>query len=298
MAVPDFQSMMLPLLQFHADGKPHSTAESYNFIVNKFGLTEQDQSEKLPSGGQTKLRNRVTWAQIHLKGAEVLQSVSRGIYAITERGRQLLAASHEMINCKLLRQFPEYIQFTSPRGKETIVEPPTGKTPQEALEEAYAQLRDALVNDLRDRMQHCSPAFFERMVVDVLVGMGYGGSRADAGEAVGRSGDGGIDGIIKEDRLGLDVIYVQAKRWSDAVSRPEIQKFAGALVGQRANKGIFITSSRFTADARAYAASIGMKIVLIDGEELASHMIEHGIAVTAEQTYIVKKLDSDYFSEE
>ncbi len=207
---------------------------------------------------------------------------------------------------KVLNQYPEFQQFQNLKGtrsgdKSKDIEgglDSAGTTPSEALEKAYENLRDELAEDLLDRLKQTTPPFFERIVVELLVKMGYGGSRADAGKAIGRSGDGGVDGIIKEDRLGLDVVYIQAKRWdTNAVGRPDVMQFAGALQAQKATKGIFITTSRFTEDARGYVAQIGSKIVLIDGEQLAQLMIESDVGVSTVSLYPVKKIDSDYFDE-
>lgn len=307
MAVPDYQSVMLPLLQFAAKKRGEiSTSEAVEALANELGLTVDDLKEMLPSGIQSTFVNRVGWASTYMKKAGLLQATRRGFYKITARGRDLLKKQPKAINVKLLKQYPEFLEFQQLKGTRSgdkVIEPQgtldvSTATPSEALESAYENLRDELADELLGRLKKISPAFFERVVVELLVKMGYGGSRADAGKAIGRSGDGGIDGIIKEDKLGLDVVYIQAKRWdNNPVGRPDVMQFAGALQGQRATKGIFITTSRFTDNARNYVSQIGSKIVLIDGEQLTSLMIEHDVGVSTVSLYPVKKVDSDYFEE-
>ncbi len=307
MTVPDYQSVMLPLLQFAArKGTEISTSEAVEVLANEFRLTENDLKEMLPSGIQPTFVNRVGWASTYMKKAELLESTRRGFYQITARGIELIKKQPKVINVRLLKQYPEFLAFQKLKGtrrgeKDNDSTGPSDlstATPSEALEAAYENLRDELADELLGKLKKISPAFFERVVIELLVKMGYGGTRADAGKAIGRSGDGGIDGIIKEDKLGLDVVYIQAKRWdSNPVGRPDVMQFAGALQAQRANKGIFITTSRFTDDARNYVSQIGSKIVLIDGEQLTGLMIEHDIGVSTVSLYPVKKVDSDYFDE-
>lgn len=307
MAVPDYQSVMLPLLRFAAQKESEiSTSEAVEALAKELGLTEDDLKEMLPSGIQATFVNRVGWASTYMKKAGLLEATRRGFYQITDRGKDILKKDPKTINVKLLKQYPEFLEFQQLRGTRSGDKAPESKrtsdistaTPSEALEAAYENLRDELSDELLSRLKKISPAFFERIVVELLVKMGYGGSRADAGKAIGRSGDGGIDGIIKEDKLGLDVVYIQAKRWdNNPVGRPDVMQFAGALQAQRANKGIFITTSRFTDDARSYVSQIGSKIVLIDGEQLTSLMIEHDVGVSTVSLYPVKKVDSDYFEE-
>ncbi len=307
MAVPDYQSVMLPLLKFAAQkGTETSTSEAVEALAKELGLSEDDLKEMLPSGIQLTFVNRVAWASTYMKKAGLLEATRRGFYQITDRGRDLLKKQPKTINVKLLKQYPEFIEFQQLKGTRSGDKLTESKgtsdistaTPSEALEAAYENLRDELSDELLARLKKISPAFFERVVVELLVKMGYGGSRADAGKAIGRSGDGGIDGIIKEDKLGLDVVYIQAKRWdNNPVGRPDVMQFADALQAQRANKGIFITTSRFTDDARIYVFQIGSKIVLIDGEQLTSLMIEHDVGVSTVSLYPVKKVDSDYFEE-
>lgn len=302
MAIPDYQSIMLPLLRFAADGNEHSLREGIEGVAEKFGLTEAERKELLPSGQQPTFDNRVAWARTYLSKGALLDSPRRGYFCITQRGREVLAKNPTVINVKFLEQFPEFIEFRAkrnePKESAETTEAQNLQTPGELLESAYQKLREDLSAELLKTVRESSPTFFERIVIDVLVKMGYGGSRKEAGKAVGRSGDEGIDGIINEDRLGLDVIYIQAKRWQAAVGRPEIQKFVGALQGQRANKGIFITTSAFTREAEDYAAKIPSKIVLIDGEQLSQLMIDHNVGVALVTSYETKKIDSDYFIEE
>ena len=299
MAIPDYQSIMLPLLKFAGDQKEHSLREVIEILADHFNLTSDERRELLPSGQQEVFKNRVGWARTYMKKAMLLESPRRGYFKITERGMAVLSKNPQEINVKFLEQFEEFRQFRAlRREKPKIVEEELGRTPEEALENAYQNLRDDLANDLLEQIKNSPPGLFESIVVDLLVKMGYGGSRKDAGQAIGRSGDEGIDGIIKEDRLGLDIIYIQAKRWENAVGRPEIQKFAGALQGQRAKRGIFITTSNFSREANDYALKIDTKIILIDGERLAQLMIDFSIGVTTVSTYEVKKIDTDYFTEE
>jgi restriction system protein len=305
MAVPDYQSLMLPLLQFAArKGTEISTNEAVEALAKELDLTEDDLREKLPSGTQSTFINRVGWAATYMKKAGLLETTRKGFYQITDRGRDLLEKQPKTIDVKLLRQYPEFLEFVKgTRSSDKATEQKTSSeissaTPLEQLEAAYENLRDKLADELLAKLKKVSPAFFEKVVVELLVKMGYGGSRADAGKAIGRSGDGGIDGIIKEDKLGLDVVYIQAKRWdSNPVGRPDVMQFVGALQAQRASKGIFITTSRFTDDARSYVSQIGSKIVLIDGEQLTNLMIEHDVGVSTVSLYPVKKVDSDYFEE-
>ncbi len=265
-------------------------------------LSEVDLKKRLPSGLQSTFSNRMNWAATYLKKAGLLEPTRRGFYQITSRGRELLAQNPPEITVKLLRQYPEFVEFKNLKGtrsgKDQTDVMTNEITPSEALERAYDNIRGELANNLLSMLKQTSPSFFERIVVELLVRMGYGGSRSDAGQAIGKTGDGGIDGIIKEDKLGLDVVYVQAKRWDNhSVGRPDVMQFAGALQAQHANKGIFITTSRFTQEAREYVAQIGSKIVLIDGEYLCQLMIEYDIGVSVVSVYPVKKIDSDYFNE-
>jgi restriction system protein len=302
MAIPDYQTCMLPLLKYHADGQEHTNRDSIDSLANQFGLTENERRLMLPSGVQGLFDNRVNWARTYMKKAGLLESPKRGVHKITKRGLDVLKKNPKRIDVAYLGQFQEFKDFRALRHAKPEDEgqefDPNSRTPEESLEGAYQKLRGDLAADLLQRLKACSPAFFERLVVEVIVKMGYGGTRNDAGKAIGKSGDGGIDGIIKEDKLGLDAIYIQAKRWENTVGRPDLQKFIGALAQQRAKKGLFITTSAFSADAEDCVSRIDAKVVLIDGEALAQMMIDHDVGVSTVGTYEVKKVDSDYFSEE
>ncbi len=305
MTVPDFQSMMLPFLKIAGDGQEHGFSGTLEVLAKQLGLTSEDLKETLPSG-QSRFDNRAGWARTHLKKAGLLESTGRGRFRISERGKQVLKNSPDRIDLKFLMQFPEFVEFrkvarqgnkATPDGE---INDEPDQTPEEALENSYQRLRGTLAQELLERIKGCSPSFFERLVVDLLVAMGYGGTRKDAGQAIGQSGDEGIDGIIKEDKLGLDAVYIQAKRWSRerTVGRPVVQAFMGSLAGQKARKGVLITTSQFSQDAREYINRIDTKIVLIDGEELAQLMIDHGVGVNEVATYTLKKVDADYFDNE
>lgn len=310
MAVPDFQSIMLPLLRFVGrHGTEISTNDVIDALASDLSLSEEELQEMLPSGTQRTFFNRTSWAVTYLKKAGLLEATRRGFYRITQRGQVLLEQPLERIDIKYLEKYPEFLAFKNLKGTRSTRSTPShfeesspiaanSGTPLEALEAAYENLRDELAEELLSKLKAVTPAYFERIVVELLVKMGYGGSRSDAGKAIGRSGDGGIDGIIKEDKLGLDAVYIQAKRWdTNAVGRPDVMQFAGALQLQHATKGIFITTSRFTDEARSYVAQIGSKIVLIDGAQLADLMIDHDVGVSVVSQYPVKKIDSDFFSE-
>lgn len=303
MAIPDYQSIMLPLLKFVGDEREYSLREVTNALAKQFLLNETDLQELLPSGKQGVFINRVGWARTYLSKAELLVSTKRGFFKISNRGVEILNQNLPSINNKILKQFPEFNEFQNRKNEKfdkanvKVDEEDENKTPEESLEIAYRIIRVNLAIEIVEKIKSCSPNFFEFLVVDLLVKMGYGGTREDAGERLGKSGDGGIDGIIKEDRLGLDVIYLQAKRWENIVGRPEIQKFAGALQEQRARKGVFITTSDFTREAREFAAMIDSKIILIDGEQLAELMIDYNVGVANATVYEIKRIDSDYFLE-
>ncbi len=293
---------MLPLLKLAGDGEIHKFRSAVEELGNYFNLTLEERRELLPSGKQPTFDNRVGWARTYMTKAGLLQSPKRGLFQITVRGKEVLSKNLIKIDKNYLEQFPEFIelqQLKKPLEKpESIINDSDGNTnPEENLENAYQILRTELGAEILKNIKSCTPDFFEQLVVDLLVKMGYGGSRKEAGEALGKSGDEGIDGIIKEDRLGLDIIYLQAKRWENVVGRPEIQKFAGALEGQRANKGIFITTSNFSKEAKNYANNINKKIILIDGIQLVDYMIDHNVGVTTEAVYELKIIDLDYFSE-
>lgn len=304
--IPDYQSLMLPLLKLVSDKKEYKYRELIENLALEFKLTDDERKELLASGNQPIFDNRVGWAKTYLKKAGLIDSSSRATFIITEQGLKVLGKNPERIDAKYLRQFPSFLEFIHPdknevESEETVISQETlSRTPEENLDKAYQQLRKSLASELLNKVIDLSPAFFERLVIDLLVKMGYGGSIKDAGKAIGKSGDEGIDGTIKEDKLGLDIIYVQAKRWKpgNVVGRPEIHKFVGALAGQGAKKGIFITTSSFTKDAVDYTPKNETKIVLIDGERLAQHMIDYNIGCTVQQIYELKRIDSDYFDEE
>jgi restriction system protein len=303
MPVPDFQSLMLPILEIYIDQLEHGQQEVIDLLSKKLKLSEEEINELLPSGKQNRFKNRVGWATIYLMKSGLLDRPSRGKYKISPRGQDVLKEKPQKINMKYLEKFPEYRDFKEFRNENVEVNPPNTQsvetsTPQELLESSYQDLRWQLSHDLLERVKQSSPLFFERLVVDLLLNLGYGGSRRDAGKAIGRTGDDGIDGVINEDKLGLDVVHIQAKRWQNPVGRPDIQNFVGSLEGQKSKKGVFITTSKFTTEAKEYIKRIEKKIVLIDGEQLSQLMIDNGVGVSEESRYIVNKLDEDYFIEE
>lgn len=291
---------MLPALRLLSARSPMTTVEVRDELARQFSLTQSDLAEMLPSGRQSTFANRVAWAYSYLKQAGLIASPRRGSYEISPRGREVLAASPDRIDIRFLQRFPEFQAFRAPSDSEE--QSPTAApdaavelTPDEQIRSGNERLREQLARQLLERTLNISPASFEKLVVDVLVKLGYGGSRADAAQVVGGSGDEGIDGIIKADRLGLDSVYVQAKRWQNTVGRPEIQRFAGALQGQRARKGVLITTSSFTSEAKAYASGLQTTIVLIDGRELAELMMDAGVGVSTAEVISILKADEDYF---
>lgn len=307
MAIPTYDQLMLPVLRLAAErGTAVTLREAVDVLGKQFQLTDAELQEYLPSGTQKKFINRVSWAITYLKKAGLLESVGRGWFRVTDRGMALLEERPEFIDLKTLERYPEFVAFRtrSHRDRNDAAHRTEARnilaetSPTETLEAVYEYLRNELAEELLEKLKAGSPRFFEQVVIDLLVKMGYGGSRADAGQAVGKSGDGGIDGIIKEDKLGLDMIYVQAKRWDNTpVGSQEIMKFAGALQAHRATKGVFITTSRFTPDAADYVKHISTKIVLIDGATLARLMIDHDVGVSTIATYPLKQTDNDYFDE-
>jgi restriction system protein len=297
-AIPDFQSLMLPLLKLADDGVEHSLAASRAPLADQFGLTEDERKELLPSGQQPRFNNRVAWAKVYLERAKLLEKTRRAHFTITPRGREVLLDPPERIDISFLKRFPEFDDFRSkvePATEDGSIET---ETPEEALEAAYEKIRQDLAAQLLEQVKSASPEFFERLVLDLMLKMGYGGSEEAAASLTAPGADAGIDGIINEDRLGLDVIYLQAKRWENTVGRPEIHRFVGALHGKRAKKGVFITTSSFSHDAIEYAAMIDPKVVLIDGIRLAQLMIDFNVGVSRSRTYEIKRIDSDYFAEE
>ena len=305
--IPSYQDVLLPFLKILSDEKEHPLKEIVEKISLEFNLSAEEKEQLVPSGQFSIIRGRVGWARTYLKMAVLITYVRRGVCKITERGKNTLKNNLEEIDANYLKQFPEFIEFLKGNKKEDssvslkdIVQDSVKSniTPDEIMEKAYLNIRLSLESEILEVLKSVNPYFFEKIVVQLLVKMGYGGSIQDAGKAIGKSGDGGIDGIIKEDKLGLDVIYIQAKRWEGSVGRPEIQKFVGALAGQRAKKGVFITTSSFSKDAVSYATQMDVKIILIDGEDLAQYMIDYNLGVSVQSTYEIKKIDSDYFEEE
>ncbi len=301
MTIPRHEDMMLSILRQLQDGHTKEMRQITESMAKVFNLTEADLAQRLPSGTDYTFANRVSWARTYLKKAGLLESPGRSLIKITELGLKALAENLTQIDDAYLRQFPGYLEFMAVKPPKTPKEKTLQvivDTPEEMIESGYSAIRAALAKELLDSLGKTSPSYFERIVIEVLVKMGYGGSLKDAGEAVGRAGDGGIDGVIKEDKLGLDTIYVQAKRWSTSVGRPTVQEFVGSLEGVRAQRGIIITTSKFTSEAEAYVQQIGKRIVLIDGPTLADLMIEHDVGVTPVKTFQLKRIDSDYFTEE
>lgn len=305
MAIPGYQEFMLPLLQLAADGQEHKITDAIDLLADQFELSEEEREIPLPSGTQTRLYNRVTWALTYLSKSLLTEKTGRGRFRLAPRGAEVLQQNPGRIDNRFLEQFPEYRAFktkrtdkiqagTAAKDASALVEDPDA-TPDERLDIAYKELRETLVDELLERVRGLKPKKFEQLVVDVLVAMGYGGSQLDAAQVVGKSGDGGIDGVIKEDRLGLDMVYVQAKRHEADIGPGAIREFVGSLGEHKATKGVFITCGGFTSGAKEAAAKAHFRIVLIDGDQLAEYMIDHGVAVTDHRTYTVKKLDSDYF---
>jgi restriction system protein len=307
MPVPGYQEFMLPLVKLAADGQEHKITDAIDTLADQFGISEQDREIMLPSGTQTRLYNRVTWALTYLTKSLLLEKTARGRFKIALRGMDVLKQKVTRIDNSFLAQFDEFQAFKKKRNKSISVMAPTGEdgddgedtslTPLERVEGGYNELREALADELLSRVRAMTPKAFEQLVVDVLVAMGYGGSQLDAAQVVGKSGDGGIDGVIKEDRLGLDMVYVQAKRHTADVGPGAIREFVGSLGEHKANKGVFITCGGFTSGATEAAAKAHFRIVLIDGDQLAEYMIDNGVGVADYKTYTVRKLDSDYFGE-
>jgi restriction system protein len=305
MPIPDYQTLMLPLLKLAGDGAVHSKRDTVPELALQFGLSEEEQKELLPSGKQGIFDNRVGWARSYLKQALLIESVQRGQFRITDRGKQVLGKNPVRIDNALLSRFPEFVEFKrrarpeQAEENDSVVAAADTDTPDDLMATGYLNRRRQIEEDVLERVKSCSPEFFERLVVKLITAMGYGGSLADAGKAIGKSGDGGIDGVIKEDKLGLEQIYIQAKRWDNAsVGRPEIQKFVGALHGKRARKGIFLTTSTFTKDAHEYANGLETKVILIDGQELAKFMFDYEVGISTESTYVIKRIDNDFFEDD
>lgn len=301
--IPDFQSLMLPFLKIMEDGQQHSIQELYENLCDQYGLTPEEKELLLPSGNHTIMKSRVGWTRTYLKKADLISSPQRGMFIITEEGKKVLAKNPDRIDVRFLKSYPAFKEWqeatkdedeTNTTGK---VENDNSKTPEELLEYSFTQLRTELAMELLDKVKSSSPSFFEILVIDLLIKMGYGGSRKEAGQVMGKSGDGGIDGLIKEDKLGLDTIYVQAKKWENTVTIHQVRDFAGSLLAKKARKGIFITTSGFPASAFEFIGNIDPRIRLIDGKELAELMVEYNVGFAVKKSYEVKRLDTDYFEE-
>lgn len=300
-SIPTFDRLMLPLLQFAGDGEDHHISEAIDALAEYLGLTETQIDELLPSGKRRKFDDRVSWAKTYLKKAKLLESTGRGKFKITQRGIQVLKSEPSHIDRAFLKQFPEFLAFITPppsndRKDDQFIE--AIETPRVLMHATYQNLIIDLAEDLLDYVLGSSPAFFERLVIDLLLAMGYGSSLENAGQTLGKSGDGGIDGYIQEDKLGLDMIYVQAKRYArdNVIGRPVVQGFVGSLMGAGASRGVLMTTSRFSKEAIEYARGIqNLKIILIDGQQLTQLMIEHDVGVSIEKVYVIKRIDSDYF---
>lgn len=305
--IPKYHELMLPLLRICKDSRDHSMREVIEQLAQQFSLSQALLAEMLPSGQQTVFENRIGWARTYLTKSCLLEKVGRGTFRITQRGLGVLKSNPKELKSKDLEKYAEFLEFRQ-RSSEGAQHQTTffteseneDLTPEESLETGFQNLKRSLSSEVLEKVKECTPSFFERLVVELLLKMGYGGSRKDAGEAIGKTGDGGIDGIIKEDRLGLDSVYIQAKCWNGnkSVGSPDIQQFAGALQAHRARKGVFITTSRFSQDARVFVSKIDSKIILIDGEQLAQLMIDFNVGVSVEKIFEIKKIDSDYFAEE
>lgn len=309
MAVPDYQTFMRPLLLLAADGDEHGVSNVIAKLAEQFCLSEEDRSQLLPSGLATVLANRVSWARTYLMKAGALEKTRRAHFRITDRGKELLREYPDGINSQTLKKFPEFIVFQQPPDESSTDTkavlgsvPPSSassETPEEAIQRAETEITRALQENLLSRIHELSPAFFERLVVDLIVAMGYGGSREYVVQAIGKSGDQGIDGIVNEDVLGLDRVYIQAKRYAadNVIGREQIQQFAGALVGHAASKGVFFTTSSFARTATEYAQKVPQRIILIDGKMLTKLMVQYSIGVRRERTVELKRVDFDYFEE-
>ena len=307
MPVPDYQTLMLPLLKVAGDGQEHRTSDVADRLARDFKLTEEERQQLLPSGKQTMFTNRVAWAKTYLVQAGLLEATKRAHFRITDRGRKVLTDTPARIDNEYLSQFPEFIQFRErghPPGKpvssdasELTATSVETQTPDELLRSTVKQIEAVLGKELLNRVLQAPPAFFERLIVKLLLAMGYGSSEDNSGRIVGQSGDGGIDGIIDQDALGLDRVYVQAKRYGleNAVSEPEIRAFTGSLGAAKASKGVFVATSYFTQPARSFAERHPFRIVLIDGAQLVTLMIRHNVGVRIDETLYLKKVDEDFF---
>lgn len=304
MAIPDYQSLMLPVLQVAAKAET-SVPFAETEIAAKFELSNEEREQMLPSGKQRVLHNRVHWAKFYLTKAGLLESPKRGRFTITPAGQRVLANPPAILDTKFLLTIPSFRDFYRAGEESQVVATPAdvdpqSATPEEVVEAAYKAVHTALKADLLERILQNSPSFFEQVIIELLVAMGYGGSHRNASEQLGRTGDGGVDGVINEDVLGLDRVYIQAKRYApgSAVGRPEIQAFTGSLVGLGASKGVFVTTSTFSAQAVEFVSRIPQRVVLIDGRRLTDLMVEHGVGVRSSRVLEFKRLDEDFFAEE
>ncbi len=312
MGTPDFQSFFYPFLKMSSDKKEHSLKEVREFMTDYFSLTDEEKSERVPSGTMTKFNNRIYWTKSYFTKAKLIENTKRAHFKITKRGLDFFSKFEDKITIKDLKEIEEFREFSkrtndknnknkskSDSSNEIITVESENQTPLERLEESYLYIQKELADELLEKVKSGTWQFFEDLVVDLMVKMGYGGSRNKAGQSIKRTSDEGIDGIINEDKLGLDVIYLQAKMWTKegGVGRPEIQKFVGALHGQRARKGVFLTTSYFSKHAYDYVEKIDPKVILIDGEMLSNLMIEYGLGTSTVESYQIKKIDLDYFEE-
>lgn len=301
MATPGFQDFFAPMLKICSDGKNYTLKEIRTKLGLALNLSEKDFEEKIPSGTESKFNNRVSWSKSYLTKAGALETITRGLYKITPRGLELLTEHPKGIKVKDLKLFPEFQEFQkrNDQNNEEVSADEQFTTPEEQLDSASNKINNSTANELLKRILKNDPSFFEKLIIDLMIKMGYGGPQINASQALGQTGDGGIDGLINQDELGLDVIYLQAKRWeNNTVGRPEIQKFAGALMSKKTKKGVFITTSDFSKEALEYSRSIDIKIVLINGHQLSLLMLNHNLGVTTAKTIQIKKIDSDYFDEE
>jgi restriction system protein len=310
MAIPDYETLMLPVLKIAGNGQEHRVSDVVDQLAREFNLTEEERQQLLPSGKQATFTNRVAWAKTYLVQAGLLEATKRAHFRITDRGRKVFAETPARIDSEYLSQFPEFIQFrerSHPPGKpvssdasEVTATSVDTQTPDELLRSTVKQIEAVLGKELLNRVLQAPPAFFERLIVKLLLAMGYGGSEDNSGRIVGQSGDGGIDGVIDQDALGLDRVYVQAKRYAleNGVSEPEIRGFSGSLGAAKANKGVFVTTSYFTQPAKSFAERHPSRIVLIDGAQLATLMIRHNVGVRIEESLYLKKVDEDFFLDE
>ena len=304
MAIPDYQTLMLPFLKAVSNGQPHSMSSLFDRLSNEFNLTADERQERLPSGKDTYIKNRIGWARTYLKKAGLLISPDKGVIQITESGQDVLKNNPDHINNRFLRQFESFVEFRPRSGDKekeimTIIEESDISTPEEKFDSAYYEFREQLESELLDTITQSSPKYFEQIVVDMMLAIGYGGAIKGSGETTQISNDDGFDGIINEDKLGLDTIFLQAKRWdNNTVHRPEIDKFIGAITRKGGRKGVFITTSKFSSGAVEAASGLSISIVLIDGKQLAQYMIEHDVGVFVAHTYKLKTIDSDYFNED